>query len=140
MSRFATDADLLSLKADLYAATTVDERAMVLTESKCMFSVSKWSCHLFSGHLAYVCHWLRDIVASKGTTGFGAVAGEITAMSEGPISVSFGSSAGANEKDSWLATTNDGKHYMSLRRLVGVGCGARVSASRCRARRRCARG
>ncbi len=132
MSRFATDADLLVLKATLYAATTLDERTLALNESKCMFNVAKWTCHLFRGHLAYVCHWLRDIVASKDTTGTGAIAGEIVAMSEGPISVSFGGTAGADEKDSWLATTNDGKQYMSLRRLVGVGCGGRVRASSCR--------
>lgn len=136
MSRFATDADLLVLKADLYAATTPEERAFVLTESHCMFRVSKWGCHLLRGHLAYVCHWLRDILANKGNVGTGVIAGEITAMSEGPISVSFGSSGASDEKDSWLATTSDGKQYMSLRRIVGVACGLNVSASSCRTRRR----
>lgn len=137
MSRFATDADILALYPLVHADSDPAYLAFILENSQCMFRVSKWGCHLLRGHLAYVVHSLKTKISADASTGTGAVSGDITAMSEGPVSTSFGTSASANEKDSWLATTPEGKEYISMRRLVGVACGLPARASSCRPRRRC---
>ena len=123
---FATLADLTLYYPALVAAVDPAIVAQKLSFSECKFSKAKWDCNLFEGHLAYVAHCLKMVNAASGSTTPGTTAGAITSMSQGPVSVGFGSTSSSGSDSAWLSQTPEGQKFMDLRRTVGVACGARV--------------
>jgi hypothetical protein len=81
----------------------------------CKFCEDLWGCHLKLGSTHYLGHqmtmWLKT--QGTGTGGTGGGAGEITAKSMGPVSVSFATTTGS--EDGSLSETAAGREYMRLR-------------------------
>lgn len=125
-SDFVTLTDLTLRYPALVAALDPLVTTQLIECADCKFDAVKWGCDLLEGSLAYVAHTMKMALAASTSTGTKVPTGQISSMSQGPVSASFAVSGAASE-DSWMASTPEGLRFMSLRDCVATACTVNVS-------------
>lgn len=118
-SRFATSAEVIAWYPSL-SVVEPDVFSMVLDSVQCLFNVDAWGCNLLMGSLYAAAHMLllQQQSAATGSTG-GGTSGPITAMSMGPVAISYANTTSNTGTDGSWQLTSAGQQYLGLRAQIG---------------------